>query len=232
MDNIIQYDLFLEKLSFSFSEEQIKESVKILTGENNEAILEAWYNTILDLAALIPGIGSFAEGINLVSYAKQGEYLLAALCAIGLIPLFGQYVGAGGSLLVKALRSGGKLGEGILKPLAKLIARFFPNITKFLKSSAFIKKFPSITPYIDDMLKSLSNFAIKGGEEVNRLATSRALRRGIKKDVGRAKGFVKIADWLTPDKPKVTQTSIQPFTQYQIQQSVSPQADWTKYIEQ
>lgn len=231
MDNIIQYDLFLEKLSFSFSEEQIKESVKILTDENNEAILEAWYNTILDLAALIPGIGSFAEGINLVSYAKQGEYLLAALCAIGLIPIFGQYVGAGGSLLVKALRSGGKLGAGILKPLVNLIARFFPSITKFLKSSAFIKKFPSITPYIDDMLKSLSNFALKGGGEVNRLATSPALRRGVKKDIARAQTFVKIGDWLTPDKPKVPQTSIQPFTQYQVQQSASPNADWTKYIE-
>jgi hypothetical protein len=228
MENLIEFELFLEKSSHSFGEKEIKESLRILTEETDEAILEAWYNTVLDLAALIPGVGSFAEGINLVSYAKQGEYLLAALCSIGLIPIFGQYVGAGGSLLVKALRNGASFGSGIFKPLARLIAKFFPNITKFLKSSAFIKKFPSITPYIDDMLKSLSEFALKGGAEINKLSASAALRRGLKKDVIRAKSFVKIGDWITPDKPK--EATIKPFTEYEIQQSASPYADWSQYV--
>jgi hypothetical protein len=228
MENLIEFELFLEKSRHSFGEKEIKESLRILTEETDEAILEAWYNTVLDLAALIPGIGSFAEGINLVSYAKQGEYLLAALCAIGLIPIFGQYVGAGGSLLVKALRKGASFGSGIFKPLARLIAKFFPNITKFFKSSAFIKKFPSITPYIDEMLKALSEFALKGGAEINKLAASPALRRGLKRDVVRAKSFVKIGDWITPDKPK--EATIKPFTEYEIQQSASPYADWSQYV--
>lgn len=228
MENLIEFELFLEKSRHSFGEKEIKESLRILTEETDEAILEAWYNTVLDLAALIPGIGSFAEGINLVSYAKQGEYLLAALCAIGLIPIFGQYVGAGGSLLVKALRKGASFGSGIFKPLARLIAKFFPNITKFFKSSAFIKKFPSITPYIDEMLKALSEFALKGGAEINKLAASSALRRGLKRDVVRAKSFAKIGDWITPDKPK--EATIKPFTEYEIQQSASPYADWSQYV--
>lgn len=228
MENLIEFELFLEKSRHSFGEKEIKESLRILTEETDEAILEAWYNTVLDLAALIPGIGSFAEGINLVSYAKQGEYLLAALCAIGLIPIFGQYVGAGGSLLVKALRKGASFGSGIFKPLARLIAKFFPNITKFFKSSAFIKKFPSITPYIDEMLKALSEFALKGGAGINKLAASPALRRGLKRDVVRAKSFVKIGDWITPDKPK--EATIKPFTEYEIQQSASPYADWSQYV--
>lgn len=228
MENLIEFELFLEKSRHSFGEKEIKESLRILTEETDEAILEAWYNTVLDLAALIPGIGSFAEGINLVSYAKQGEYLLAALCAIGLIPIFGQYVGAGGSLLVKALRKGASFGSGIFKPLARLIAKFFPNITKFFKSSAFIKKFPSITPYIDEMLKALSEFALKGGAEINKLAASPALRRGLKRDVVRAKSFVKIGGWITPDKPK--EATIKPFTEYEIQQSASPYADWSQYV--
>ena len=230
MNNLVEYEIFLEKLNNHFGEDHIRESLRILTEETDEAILEAWYNTILDLAALIPGIGSFAEGINLVSYAKQGEYLLAALCAIGLIPIFGQYVGAGGSLLVKALRSGGSIGSGIIKPLTRLVAKFFPNITKFLRSSAFIKKFPAITPYIDDMLKSLSSFALKGGDEINKIAASPALRRGMKRDVAKAKSFVKIGDWLTPDKPKAPENIIKPFNQYEVQQSANPYADWSQYV--
>lgn len=229
MNNISEYEFFLEKLEFPFTNEQIAESLIMLSGEEDPVILEAWYNTILDIAALVPGIGSFAEGINLVSYAKQGEYLLAGLCAIGLIPVFGQYVGAGGSLLIKALRSGGNIGNGILGPLTKLIAKLFPNIVKFLRSSAFIKKFPKITPYIDDMIKALSKFSIKGGDEINKLANSPLLRKGLKGDITKAKSIVKIGDWITPDKKKEEEIPFYP-NKYDIQKSMSPHDDWTRYI--
>ena len=56
MENLIEFELFLEKSRHSFGEKEIKESLRILTEETDEAILEAWYNTVLDLAALIPGI--------------------------------------------------------------------------------------------------------------------------------------------------------------------------------
>jgi len=67
----------------------------VQTGRLNEDW--KWYNTLFDWLALIPGVGSFFEGINAVSYATQGEYLLAGLCLIGLIPVFGQYIGVTGS---------------------------------------------------------------------------------------------------------------------------------------
>ena len=127
---------------FSFDESQISENLRIFeSADFNEELFEHWWNTLFDFGALIPGIGSFFEGINLVSYAKQGEYLLAGLCAIGLIPIFGQYIGAGGSLIIKALRGGGKIGGKILAPVAKLVGKFFPKITSFLKSSSFLSKF-------------------------------------------------------------------------------------------
>ena len=141
MNNILSIENYLfESKEYRFTDDQIKESLEYLSSEDPQ-LFEAWYNTILDFAALIPGVGSIAVGINLVSYAKQGEYLLAGPCAIGLIPLFGQYIGAGGSLLVKGLGKGISMGSSILKPLTNLIAKFFPKIVGFLKSSKFLVSF-------------------------------------------------------------------------------------------
>jgi len=139
MNNILSLEdyLFENESPIFFTNEQINESLEYISSED-PALMEAWYNTVLDFAALIPGVGSVAEGINLVSYAKQGQYLLAGLCAIGLIPIFGQYIGAGGTLLVKALGKGKTLGATILKPLINLVAKFFPKIVGFLKSSKFL----------------------------------------------------------------------------------------------
>ena len=101
-NHIDSFEKFLE--SSQFTQDQITESLRILeSGNFDDPLLEHWWNTVFDFAALIPGVGSIFEGINLVSYAKQGEYLLAGLCAIGLIPIFGQYIGSGGSLLVKEI---------------------------------------------------------------------------------------------------------------------------------
>ena len=166
MNHILSMDgfLFENEDSFNFiqndfSNEQIIESVEYLNS-NDDQLLEAWYNTVLDFAALIPVVGSAAEGINLLSYAKQGEFLLAGLCAIGLIPLFGQYIGAGGTMLVKALGKGAQLGAGILKPLINAVAKFFPKIVLFLKSSKFLAKFSGIAPFIGKILVSLKSFVL------------------------------------------------------------------------
>jgi hypothetical protein len=191
MKNLDSFDFFFLSEKYTFDADQITESLKMLSEIEDPALLEAWYNTILDFAALIPGIGSIAEGINLVSYAKQGEYLLAALCAIGLIPLFGQYIGAGGTLLVKSLRSGASLGGKIIKPLINLIAKFFPRITAFFKSAKFSSKFPGISPFIGKMLASLKNFVTTGGKSLTTLSkdtakisrltkTAREAKRGVK----------------------------------------------------
>ena len=203
MVNLLLMEDFLNEGKILFTTDQIKESLEYLNSSDPE-LLEAWYNTLLDLAALIPGVGSIAEGINLVSYAKQGEYLLAALCAIGLIPIFGQYIGAGGTLLVKALRGGLLLGKGILNPLVNLIAKFFPKIVGFFKSSKFSSKFEGISPFIGKMIKALKDFVMSGGKKIAELSKDSAKVRSLKKGTRNVKQGVKIADWLFGSKDKST----------------------------
>ena len=179
--------------SFEFSRDQISENIKMFESVDfSEDLFEHWWNTVFDFAALIPGVGSFFEGINLVSYAKQGEYLLAGLCAIGLIPIFGQYVGAGGSLLIKALKGGGKIGAKILSPVVKLVGKFFPKIVGFFKSSSFLSKFKGIGKYTDKMLVSLKEFSATGKTTgaLGKIATASG-RRGYKT-------MIKVGQWLIP----------------------------------
>jgi len=202
MNNLLPIEDFLLEQKMIFTPQQIKESLEYLNSEDPE-LLEHWYNTILDFAALIPGVGSVAEGINLVSYAKQGEYLLAGLCAIGLIPIFGQYIGAGGSILVKMLGKGANLGKGILKPLIELVAKFFPKISAFFKSSKFLSKFSGIAPYTGKMLGSLKGFVTSGGEKLAVLAKDTSKIRSLKKEARNIKSGVKFTEWIfgAKDKP-------------------------------
>lgn len=257
MNNIISIEDFILNNKFTFSEEQIKESLDLLSLDD-EQLLEAWYNTILDFAALIPGIGSVAEGINLVSYAKQGEFLLAALCAIGLIPIFGQYIGAGGTLLVKGLSKGIGLGAGVLKPFINLIAKFFPKIVAFFKSSKFLAKFEGIAPFIGRMIKSLKEFVVSGGAKLTELARDTTRIRELKKGARSLKQGVKVGKWvLGMKKPEPTNTmmtpaytspnvipvpqevynsyrgselrNIRPYSDMEVSQSAMAQ-DWDQYI--
>jgi len=257
MNNLLSIENFLLEQKINFTPQQIKESLEYLNSED-PMVLEAWYNTLLDFAALIPGIGSVAEGINLVSYAKQGEYLLAALCAIGLIPIFGQYIGAGGTLLVKGLGKGLNLGKGILSPLIELIAKFFPKIASFFKSSKFLSKFSGIAPYTDKMLTSLKRFVISGGKELEMLAKDAPKIKALKKEARTLKQGVKIGKFFLGSKKKESQPisgeynmgseyqipvpkdvymsysgiplkNIRPYTDMEIYQSEMSQ-DWSQYL--
>jgi len=178
---------------FQFRDDQVSENLRIFeSADFNDELFEHWWNTLFDFGALIPGIGSFFEGINLISYAKQGEYLLAGLCAIGLIPIFGQYIGAGGSLLVKALKGGGKLTGKILSPVAKLVGKFFPKISAFFKSSSFLSKFKGIGKYTDKMLVSLKEFSATGKATG---ALGKFANAGIRREY---KTMTKVGEWFIP----------------------------------
>ena len=206
MNNILSLEDFLVEDKIHFTSGQIQESLNVLSSEDAQ-LLEAWYNTILDFAALIPGVGSIAEAINLVSYAKQGEYLLAALCAIGIIPLFGQYIGAGGTLLIKALGKGSSLGKGLLKPLIELIAKFFPKIVGFFKSPKFLSKFEGIAPFVGKMIESLKSFVKTGGTKIAELAKDTSKIKQLKKEARVLKQGVKITKWIF-NKPKTEETAV------------------------
>ena len=210
MENLLSIEQFITENKFHFSADQIKESLEYLNSEDPQ-LLEHWYNTVLDFAALIPGVGSVAEGINLVSYAKQGEYLLAGLCAIGMIPIFGQYIGAGGTLLVKALGKGAAIGGSILKPLVNLVAKFFPKIVGLFKSAKFTSKFAGIAPYTGKMLGSLKKFVTNGGAHLTTLAKDTSRIRALKKEARNLKTGVKFTEWMfgpkTPAMPSTVSAS-------------------------
>jgi hypothetical protein len=229
MNNILSMDgfLFENENSFNFtqndfSRKQIIESIEYLNSNDNQ-LLEAWYNTILDFAALIPGIGSIAEGINLVSYAKQGEFLLAGLCAIGLIPLFGQYIGAGGTILVKALRKGSVIGKGILKPLINAVAKFFPKIVKFIKSSKFLSKFSGIAPFVGKILASLKSFIIDGGAKLVALSKNKEKIKSLKVGAVKLKTGIKVVKSVTGASANNTQTTQPTYVGYGSQQQQQQQ---------
>ena len=220
MNHILSMDGFLSEnennFNFNhnnFSHDQIIESIEYLNSDD-EQLLEAWYNTVLDFAALIPGVGSVAEGINLVSYAKQGEFLLAGLCAIGLIPLFGQYIGAGGTMLVKALRKGVGLGAGILKPLINAVAKFLPKIATFLKSSKFLSKFQGIGPFVGKILGSLKSFVLNGGSKLAALSKDPGKIKALRSATTEIKTGVKTASWLTGASTKSEPTTQPTYTGY------------------
>lgn len=243
--------LFEKRINLSieniiFTDEQIKESLYYLDCDDPK-LLEAWYNTVLDFAGLIPGIGSIAEGINLLLYAKQGRYLLAGLCGIGVIPLFGQYIGAGGSLLVKILAKGGNIGKNILKPLINLVSKFFPKITAFFKSSKFAEKFKGISPYITKILAALKNFVINGGKRLSLYAKNPEKIRALGKERLYLKQGTKLIGSVfsrskSSDKkisvPKDAYLTyqgkipdnIKPYTNNEITNSENSD-DWSKYLE-
>jgi hypothetical protein len=247
LNNLSSFEDFVFESKKFFTEKQINESLIFLGEVEDPAILEAWYNTILDFAALIPGIGSIAEGINLVSYAKQGEYLLSALCAIGLIPIFGQYIGAGGTLLVKALGKGTTLGKNILKPLINAVAKFFPKITAFLKSPAFLSKFSGIAPFVGKMLASLKRFVTGGGKTLETIAKNPAKLKAMQREIRNVKLGIKIPKAVFGGGSKEEMgekipvpkdayfsyqggplQNIRPYTDMEI--SGAETEDWTRYL--
>lgn len=255
MQNLLSCEDFLTESKIytafedvSFTNEQITESLYYLECEDPK-IFEAWYNTVLDFAALIPVVGSVAEGINLVSYAKQGRYLLAALCAIGLIPLFGQYIGAGGSFIVKILEKGGKIGKSVLRPLLNAIAKFFPKILGFLKSGKFAEKFPGISTFVPKMGKALEDFVKTGGTRLAKYAANPGKLKAIRKEALYLKQGTKVISSIFGSKKIGTHLvnqipvpkdaylayqgtplkNIRPYTDTEISSSVLA-TDWTKYL--
>jgi hypothetical protein len=222
LNHIDSFEKFLE--SRQFTQDQITESLRILeSGNFDDPLLEHWWNTVFDFAALIPGVGSIFEGINLVSYAKQGEYLLAGLCAIGLIPIFGQYIGSGGSLLVKAFKGGGKIGMKVLGPLGDLIAKYLPKIAAFFKSEKFLTKFKGIAPYTEKMLVSLKEYATTG-KTAGKLGEVLA-----KKSLRRYKTLTKVGEWLVP-RSKETKAAVSTYNQINPAIAETGESDWSDFL--
>jgi hypothetical protein len=125
-----------------------------------EVLSEGWKEELphigLDVLGLIPGVGEAADLTNAGLYAKKGEYLMAALSVISMIPAVGDALGKGGKIGAYLSKFGAKGGTKAGAALGKLFGKHMPKITKALSS---LKSNKLIGPYIDDMAKAVTKYA-------------------------------------------------------------------------
>jgi hypothetical protein len=78
-------------------------------------------NVMLDIAGLIPGVGEYFDAVNAMLYARKGEWLLAALSLVSVIPAIGDAVGKGGKLALWATKTFPKAAATATKYGPKII---------------------------------------------------------------------------------------------------------------
>lgn len=124
----------------------LHEQFNLISENLDEGILDKLKHVALDVAGLIPGIGEAADLTNALLYAKQGEYLQAALSAISMIPGVGDAIGKGGKLGIYI----GKAGK-----IANLMRK---NIGKIKKVLADLKDVPVLGGFVGKMEAAVMEF--------------------------------------------------------------------------
>lgn len=103
----------------------------------------------LDIGGLIPGWGEAADLANAALYATRGEFLMAALSVISMIPVVGDVIGKGGKLAM-SMGKGGKV--------ASMLKSQMPKIKKLFGGLA---DNPKVGQYADDMIMAVDDFVVK-----------------------------------------------------------------------
>lgn len=116
-----------------------------------DGILDTIGHVTLDLVGLIPGLGEAADATNALWYAKQGDYLFAALSLISVIPELGDAIGKGGKVAV-ALK---KAGPYVKK--AKILIK--ANSGLINKIMGVAEKNEKLGKYVPKMKKAILAFA-------------------------------------------------------------------------
>jgi hypothetical protein len=135
----------------------------------DKILKESALNVALDLAGLIPGVGEFADGINVVLHARKGEYLAAAFSLISMIPAIGDAIGKGGkiSLYLAKLGKAGKFAEKVAKSkeFVKAAETIESSKNIIIKNKNLIEKLfekaennEKLKKYVPEMKKSLEAF--------------------------------------------------------------------------
>lgn len=131
----------------------------LLTEETNA------YNVVLDLAGLIPGVGEFADAVNALDYAKKGEYDMAALSLISMIPEIGDVVGKGGKMAMWTQKTFPKMyrnvvthGPEVVKAvtdLKALVKKHGPVIDKMLGTIEKQEGFKDMRPHVPKIRQAI-----------------------------------------------------------------------------
>ena len=109
------------RLSLIIAEEHERMIKEKETGPVSKAI-----HTALDAIGLVPGYGEWADVLNAAIHAKEGNYLLASLSAISVIPLVGDAIGKGGKVTVKLRR--------LFPKAMKHIEKYTPEVVKGVRN--------------------------------------------------------------------------------------------------
>jgi hypothetical protein len=190
----------------------IIEMFKLLNPDVKIPINEAkWYNTVMDWAGLIPGIGSAVDLVNGFSYWRQGDKLFAILSWIGALPIFGDLIAAP---VVSALKVGGRgaelfkgavLAKDAVKvaetaknlggPVAKMVEKapsWGGKLIEVLEKS--VGKFPWLGKGLVDTVKSWVGIFSKAGKNMN--AISSLGRPAVRKLTNNTKFYLGLLDSL------------------------------------
>ena len=108
------------------------------------------FQTALDVAGLIPGLGEIADGLNAAIYLARGDYTNAALSAAAMVPFLGaaaiagKYVNKSVKALNKAAKLDGKTilhaSEGLTRNHGKKVEVIFKDGSISLINSSRVKR--------------------------------------------------------------------------------------------
>ncbi len=137
-------------------------------GEQVEENQPVWYSQkynaeepdmhlILDLAGMLPAAGAVFDGINATWYLAEGDYTNAALSGMALIPVIGEFAGAGKAGL-KGLKCADDIADAVKVPdNTKDVAKAVDDMSGTAK-------------YLDDVVESgkysnLGNMSFEDGKK-------------------------------------------------------------------
>lgn len=174
-------------------EEYIRETIR--ENKIDEGIASSIGHAALDAVGMIPGFGEAADITNALWYAKQGDWLFAALSLISVIPVIGDAIGKGGkvaALLGKLGKTGAAVGKGAQEAskLAKLVVANKETIKKSLKALRASEKLAGVfggKEDSDETKESKKNeFFTKIEEELNKFVSDNSSEAGSKEQSGTA----------------------------------------------
>lgn len=190
----------------------VVEMYNIIHPENKIVLSESkWYNTVMDWAGLIPGIGSAIDLVNGFSYWRQGEKLYAILSWIGALPLFGDLIskpvmsvlkmgGRGAELFKSAVlaKDAVKIAESAKAlggPVAKMVEtapRWGEQLIKVLEMSA--SKVPFVGAGFTKTIRGWLDLFGLAGKEMTTFA--KMGRKEVRKLMTNTKWYMGFLDWM------------------------------------
>lgn len=127
----------------------IKVANKFETKLHKKADMEKLH-LILDVAGLIPGVGEIADAANGLLYLTKGDYFLALLCLISMVPTVGDALGKGTKLAMWL----NKLAPKTVEALGK-VKKHYPEIKKAILAAKAL--FVEYKPEIDELIEKVMN---------------------------------------------------------------------------